>query len=1087
MSPATSNTFYVVGGTLPPEAPSYIERKADSDLSEHLIAGDFCYVLTSRQMGKSSLMARAASRLRIASEAGVAIVDLTQIGTEHGEGAASRWYYGISHKIRRDLGLDCDLPSWWQKRKNEPALQRLTEFFEDVVLSSTKGPLVIFVDEIDSTIRLPFAGDFFAAIRACYNQRAIDARFRRLTFVLLGVASPSKLIPDSHRTPFNIGYRIDLNDFSFEETRPLGIALPGSHEDRERQLRRVFFWTNGHPYLTQKALARLSALRFQEPHEKLVDDTISEVFIDPPLDEAERNIEDMRQFLMEQSALVEDMKALYRVVRSGRENVDDDPRSPVKSTLKLSGLLRVGRGGNLVVRNRIYERAFVDWEAGTTFYKIGENSPRFAQRDLPDAGSVPFISAKIVLVGDSGVGKTGLAIRLANNEFKETSSTHGERFWVLNSLATQRADGAECQAVLWDLAGQPDYRLIHSLFVGDADLALVVFDPANTLNPLHGVEYWLSRLRGTCAVILVAARVDRGAPTITANELEAFSRQHGLIGYVATSAMTGEGMDPLLAKMSAAIPWDAKPTAVTTEAIRWIRDHILDMKTRLAERQPIVSSLMVYRELQRANPNWSLTDAEVDTALKVLENYGYVKVLLNSTGDASILLTPELLNNLAASIVLEARRNPKGLGLVEEKVLLAPNCAFPELKGLAREDQRTLIESVTLLFLEGHVCFREINPSLGEAYLVFPELMTVKKSITDHDVPTVDDVVYTTSGAVENVYASLVALLGYTQVFTRIDQWHNEARYEMSGGLVCGFRQEIKREGEIDFTLYFGVDVDYTIRRFFQAIFEGFLARRNLTITRFEVITCATCGHPVDSDVVRARLRDGREFVFCLECGTRVALANVEGPIRLPPRQHQEVEKLQRLASQRSRFEQALFQLLSYVKAQKLYQPECFVSYAWGDPIHERWVEGGLARDLQKAGINVVLDRWENTRIGSSVARFVERVSKCDRIIVVGTPLYREKYEQREPGSGYVVASEIDTIERRLLGSTSEQSSVVPILLAGDAHTSLPPLLRGRVYADFRNEQSYFVTLFDLVVVNLYNIVPDVQALVDVRQSLRLT
>src|ERR1700680_751128 len=545
MSPATSHTFYVVGGTLPPEAPSYIERKADSDLFEHLIAGDFCYVLTSRQMGKSSLMARVASRLRTASEAGVAIVDLTQIGTEGGEGAASRWYYGIAHKIRRDLRLDCDLHSWWQKRRNEPALQRLGEFFGDVVLSSTKGPRVIFVDEIDSTIRLPFAGDFFAAIRACYNQRAIDSEFRRLTFVLLGVASPSKLILDAHRTPCNIGHRVDLKDFTLEEIRPLGVALPGSAEDRERQLRRVFFWTNGHPYLTQKALARLSALKSPRPSEKLVDDTISEVFIDPPLDEAERNIEDMRQFLMEQSEIVEDMKALYRIVRSGRENVDDDPLSPIKSALKLSGLLRVGRNGHLVVRNRIYERALVDWEAGGTFYKIGANPVRFARRDLEDSGSVQFTSAKIVLVGDSGVGKTGLALRLAHDEFKESVSTHGERFWVLNSLTSHRADGAECQAVLWDFAGQPDQRLIHSLFVDDADLALVVFDPANNLDSLHGVEYWLSRLsaaRGTCAVILVGARMDRGAPTITADELEAFCRRHGLIGYVATSAMTGEGI-----------------------------------------------------------------------------------------------------------------------------------------------------------------------------------------------------------------------------------------------------------------------------------------------------------------------------------------------------------------------------------------------------------------------------------------------------------------------------------------------------------------------------------------------------------------
>ena len=68
----------------------------------------------------------------------------------------------------------------------------------------------------------------------------------------------------------------------------------------------------------------------------------------------------------------------------------------------------------------------------------------------------------------------------------------------------------------------------------------------------------------------------------------------------------------------------------------------------------------------------------------------------------------------------------------------------------------------------------------------------------------------------------------------------------------------------------------------------------------------------------------------------------------------------------------------------------------------------GLATDLQKAGIDVVLDRWDNAQIGASVARFVERIEKCDRIVVVGTPLYRRKYENKDTSTGYVVAAEVD-------------------------------------------------------------------------------
>src|SRR4029077_4140233 len=97
--------------------------------------------------------------------------------------------------------------------------------------------------------------------------------------------------------------------------------------------------------------------------------------------------------------------------------------------------------------------------------------------------SVHYTTAKLVLVGDSGVGKTGLGWRLAHGEFKEHTSTHGQQFWPFKDLELHRVDGIECEAVLWDLAGQPDYRLIHALSLDDADLALIVFDPTDRRNP----------------------------------------------------------------------------------------------------------------------------------------------------------------------------------------------------------------------------------------------------------------------------------------------------------------------------------------------------------------------------------------------------------------------------------------------------------------------------------------------------------------------------------------------------------------------------------------------------------------------------
>ena len=150
-----NSDFYVVGGTLKPDAPSYIEREADRELYEHILKGDFCCVLTPRQMGKSSLMIRTAHRLKKQGLRAV-IIDLTRIGTEREKTSVDKWYYGIAYRIVQELDIKIKLSHWWQEREKLPALQRLTEFFEDVLLQGTNEPIVIFVDEIDTTIALPF-------------------------------------------------------------------------------------------------------------------------------------------------------------------------------------------------------------------------------------------------------------------------------------------------------------------------------------------------------------------------------------------------------------------------------------------------------------------------------------------------------------------------------------------------------------------------------------------------------------------------------------------------------------------------------------------------------------------------------------------------------------------------------------------------------------------------------------------------------------------------------------------------------------------------------------------------------------------
>src|SRR5262245_36290898 len=347
----THNRLYTAGGPVQVGGGLYIERHADRAILDYCRAGEYAFVLSTRQVGKSSLMFRTAQQLKVEGASPV-IIDLTRTGTE---ATAEQWYLGLLDHLSEKLLPGFDVLQWWQEKAHFGETERFVRFFREVLLARVAERIVIFIDEIDTTLSLKFSDDFFAAIRAMYHARAEEAEFRRLSFVLIGVANPNDLIADPKRTPFNIGKSVELTDFSLEEALPLagGFGLT-AHEARQT-LQWALDWTGGHPFLTQRLCRGIAEAGRAQWSESGIAELVNDVFFKQA--EQDSNIRAVRDLLTKRAPDVKAVLTTYRKVLRGKRIIDEE-RSPITSHLKLSGVVRRDGSGALDPRNRVYRLAF---------------------------------------------------------------------------------------------------------------------------------------------------------------------------------------------------------------------------------------------------------------------------------------------------------------------------------------------------------------------------------------------------------------------------------------------------------------------------------------------------------------------------------------------------------------------------------------------------------------------------------------------------------------------------------------------------------------------------------------------------------
>jgi class 3 adenylate cyclase/WD40 repeat protein/GTPase SAR1 family protein len=522
------------------------------------------------------------------------------------------------------------------------------------------------------------------------------------------------------------------------------------------------------------------------------------------------------------------------------------------------------------------DRAIHIWDAG---------GPQLVKRRY---FPVFYKNAKVALVGDSGVGKSGLALVLTGRKFAATHSTHARRVLVLRvekvKVGAKRNEVRE--TVLWDLAGQPGYRLIHQLHLDDVALALIVFDSKDERDPFAGARHWNrallnARLGGPQVGalpkrMLVAARIDRGPVSVSKARIDEFCGELGVdCGYAETSAKENLGVGALLSAIAKNVPWKLLPTVTSNALFQKIKSYLTGESK---SGRVLATADELYRGFLKKSRSRNRRGlrAEFSACVEGLESLGLLREF--SFGDL-ILLQPELLDVYASSIIFAAKQEPDGMGTIPEQRVLSGDFPVPLDERIRDRRQESLLLHATVEDLVKHeVALREASDD-GQ-FLVFPSQLT--RENPDLPDPVGKSVVIDFAGPVINIYATLVVRLSHSGFYRLKTLWRNAATFESSVSGVFGVFLSDLGEGVGRMTIFYDSVADYPAKQQFEDYITTHLVRRALpsTVKKRRVVICPSpgCNTPVSEVSVDRRKERGFDWIACNVCDTRIPLISATTP-----------------------------------------------------------------------------------------------------------------------------------------------------------------------------------------------------------------
>ena len=577
-----------------------------------------------------------------------------------------------------------------------------------------------------------------------------------------------------------------------------------------------------------------------------------------------------------------------------------------------------------------------------------------------------YVNAKVVLLGDTGVGKSGLGLVLSGQPYAKTDSTHGRNVWVFEPPGS----GTDTREVLlWDLAGQPGYRLVHQLHLNEVAVALVVFDSRDETDPFAGVKHWARalaharQLEGDAAVpgrtFLVAARADRGGVPVTRERVDALVDQLGFDGFFETSAKEGWEITELTAAVLGAIEWASLPIVSSNELLVQIRAFVLDVKQSGRVLATVDDLYREYARTATADAEGRDLRMEFEACIGRVESRGLVRRLRFG---GFVLLQPELLDAYASALVQAAKDEPDGLGVIAEEDVLAARFRLAEATRIESREEEKLLLIATVEELMRHEVALKATTDRG-VDLVFPSQFTRERP----DAPDIEghELTLGFEGALHNVYATLAVRLARSHLFERREMWHNAATYASVGGGVCGIYLREIEEGRGELDVFFDDVAAASVRREFETYVVEHVQQRAgpAHVTQRRVLRCPDCRYVLPDKLVKLRLARGADEMRCPACeGCAIALVRADEQL---PRPDAAVTEMHLNANARREIDVAATRLKGKIETNDY---DVFLCHNSRDKAEVK----AIGEALCTRGLHVWLDEWE-IRPGTSWQHELEK------------------------------------------------------------------------------------------------------------------